>query len=268
MINSDESRKAILEQILKPSVRIMAKEAIGSGTIIYSQKGSTYVLTNHHVIEKNIEYKQVWDTVIKKDIKKDFTAPVELDAGRFDESGRYIASTTVLADIIAYDKEQDLALLKIRDNIKYPTSELYPHDKAASVPLLVPLCCCGAALGQKPIITFGNLNGIQIEIDNFEYWLSSAPSIFGNSGGGVYVSEGESWKFLGIPSRISVLFIGFGGSAVTHMGYFIPAFRIYKWLDDICYQFVYNKEYTIEQCDKLREEKKEKELAMYMRTKG
>jgi len=268
MVLNEKERKAILEQVLKPSVRILAKQTIGSGTIVYSKNGDTYVLTNHHVIEKNIEYKEVWDTVIKKDVKKDFTSPVELDAGRFDDTGRYIASTAVLADIIAYNKEQDLALLKVRDNINYPTATLYPYDKAESVPLLVPLCCCGAALGQKPIITFGNLNGVQIEIENFEYWLSSAPSIFGNSGGGVFINEDNQWKFLGVPSRVSVVFLGFSGSPVTHMGYFIPVFRIYKWLDDICYQFIYNDNFTPEQCDKLREEKKERELAMYMRSKG
>jgi len=267
MILSESLRRKVLDEVLKPSVRILAKDAIGSGTIIYSKDGQTYVLTNHHVIEKNIEYKQVWDNIIKKDVKRDFTSPVELNVGRYDDTGRYIASTSVLADIIAYSKEQDIALLKVRDNIQYNTAKLYPHEEAKNVPLLVPLCCCGAALGEKPVVTFGNLNGIQIEIDNYEFWLSSAPSVFGNSGGGVYVNENGTWKFLGIPSRISVVFIGFGGSAVTHMGYFIPAFRIYDWLDSVCYQFLYNPDYTPEQCDKLREEKKAKELAMYMRTK-
>jgi hypothetical protein len=268
MVLKEEERKKVLEQVVKCTARVRAKEAIGSGTVVYSKDGNTFVLTNHHVIEKNIEYKQVWDGLLRRDVKKDFFSPVELDFGRFDERGRFIASSTVLADIVLYDKPQDLALLKVRDVIDYPSAKLYPREDADRVPLLVPLCACGAALGEKPVVTFGNLNGMQIEIDGYEYWLSSAPSIFGNSGGGVYIYEDGDWYFLGIPSRVSVVFIGFGGSPVTHMGYFIPVFRIYRWLEEYCYQFIYDAAYTIEECEKMREEKRERELAMYMRSQA
>jgi len=268
MILEEKERIKVLTQIVKQSARIRAKEAIGSGTVIYSKEGNTFVLTNFHVIEKNIQYRDVWDNLLRKDVKKDFLSPVELDFGRFDESGRFIASSTVLADIILYNKPQDLALLKIRDDIEYPSAYLYPKEQAENVPLLAPLCACGAALGEKPVVTFGNLNGFQIEIEGYEFWLSSAPSIFGNSGGGVYTLLNNNWHFLGIPSRISVVFIGFGGSPVTHMGYFIPVSRIYKWLDEQCYYFLYDEKYTIKQCEELREEKKEKELALYMRSKA
>ncbi|MBS7621534.1 hypothetical protein KEJ32_05425, partial [Candidatus Bathyarchaeota archaeon] len=103
-----------------------------------------------------------------------------------------------------------------------------------------------------------NLNGKQIEIDNYEYWLSSAPSIFGNSGGGVFCLEDGKWYFVGIPSRITVVPLGFAPNVVTHMGYFIPLYRIYQFLDEALYQFIYDPNYTEEQCEKMREEKREK----------
>ena len=99
-------------------------------------------------------------------------------------------------------------------------------------------------------------NGVDNEIDNYEYWLSSAPSIFGNSGGGIFVHTEKDWFFLGIPSRIAVTG-GWGGSAVTHMGFFIPLFRIYDWLEDNCYQYIYDETMTKDECDELRESSKE-----------
>lgn len=264
----DKERKEVLEQILKPSVRVVAKKALGSGTVVYSKGGETYLLTNHHVIGGNIEYKDIWDGVIRKSIKKDFTSPVEVQMGRFDENGVYLASTSVQADIVAYSEQQDLALLKLRDKVDYPVVNLYPKAKTETVPLLVDLVCCGCALGEKPVITFGNLNGIQIEIDNEDFWLSTAPSIFGNSGGSVYAKDEGTWKFLGIPSRIPVIPIGYGGNAITHLGFFIPAYRVYRWLENEVYNFVYDKTLTPADCEKMREEKKEKELAVYMRRKG
>jgi intein/homing endonuclease len=120
----------------------------------------------------------------------------------------------VLADIVIYDKPQDLALLKVRDVIDYPCAKLYPKEDADKVPLLVPLCACGAALGEKPVVTFGNLNGIQIEIDGYEYWLSSAPSIFGNCLPGdtlVSMSDGTVKEIRDIKVGDLVLGYGFTG---------------------------------------------------------
>jgi S1-C subfamily serine protease len=265
-----EQEKNILEQVVRPSVRINAKDATGSGTIVHSKEQDTYVLTNHHVVDKNIEYKEkVWDNILEKDVKKKFTSPVEVNAGRYDEAGHFLAAINCQADIITYNKERDLALLKLKDTIKYSVANLYPFEQAKNVPLFKHLICCGAALGEfPPCVTEGRLNGFQKEIDNFEYWLSGANSIFGNSGGGIFITIENNWYLLGVPARISVIPLGYGGSAVSHMGYFIPAFSVFEWFDDMCYQFIYNPEFTKEQCDKLREEKKEKELAMFMRKQG
>ena len=46
----------LLEKVLKTQVRVIAGDAGGSGTIIYSKRNSrdeysTYVLTCHHVVE-------------------------------------------------------------------------------------------------------------------------------------------------------------------------------------------------------------------------
>ena len=95
------------------------------------------------------------------------------------------------------------------------------------------------------------------EIDHYKYWMSSAPTIFGNSGGAVYRwNDGsKQYEYIGIPSRISIQPMGFSADAITHMGYFIPIDRIYNLLEENDYQFIYDSSVSIEDCEKARKEK-------------
>lgn len=87
--------------------------------------------------------------------------------------------------------------------------------------------------------------------------MSSAQTIYGNSGGAVYrwSPQRKSYEYIGVPSRISVQPVGFSADAITHMGYFIPINRIYTLLDDNDYQFIYDNSYSIEDCKKTRDKK-------------
>ena len=95
------------------------------------------------------------------------------------------------------------------------------------------------------------------EIEHYKYWMSSAPTIFGNSGGAVYrfSSKRKKYEYIGVPSRISIQPMGFSADAITHMGYFIPIDRVYKLLEDNDYQFIYDDSISIEDCKKARKEK-------------
>ena len=53
--------------------------------------------------------------------------------------------------------------------------------------------------------------------------------------------------------------MGFSADAITHMGYFIPIDRVYKLLEDNDYQFIYDSEYSIEDCEKARDKKQKPE---------
>jgi S1-C subfamily serine protease len=242
------------------SCRVDAKGARGSCTIIYSKEGETFALTNFHVIANNIKYGTAWDPLLQMDKKTELRDVAQVLFPRLDKNNDIIGYATVNADIVMYHKEQDIALLKFRDETLYPVVKWYSKDTAKNIPILSKVIAIGAALGQKPIVTEGFLNGKQIEIDNYEYWMSGAQSIFGNSGGGLFVLEDDKWFFLGIPSRIAVQPMGFTAQAITHMGYFIPLHRIYGWLDDNCYEFLYDNNFTSEQCRLEREEKAKNEL--------
>ena len=256
-----------LIEAFKSSCRVDANQARGSCTIIHSKNGSTFALTNFHVVANNVKYGTIWDSLLQKDVKRELKDAVQILFPRMDKHNDVIGHATVTADIVLYDKEQDIALLKFRDETPYPAVEWHPVDGVKHIPILTRVAAIGAALGGKPIATEGLLNGKQIEIDNYEYWMSGAQSIFGNSGGGLFVQVDDEWTFLGIPSRIAVQPMGFANQAITHMGYFIPLFRIYEWLDDNCYQFLYDDEFTSEQCDKLRDEKTKNELVKLLAKK-
>ena len=98
------------------------------------------------------------------------------------------------------------------------------------------------------------------EVDSVSYWMSDAQIIYGNSGGAVF--HGERMDFIGIPSMVAVA--GWG-TPVTHMGYFSDIERIYKWLKDECFHFLYDEAFSPEQCAELREAKRTRELEMYKR---
>jgi hypothetical protein len=258
-------RKTLVEQVLVPVVRVRAAKARGSATVVHSSSAGTYLITNHHVVDDNISYKEVWDELLKRNVKKEFTSLVEVDFSRIDDCGVVSGVNSCYAEVVISNKERDMALLRlVKDQAVYRTAIFYPEALCEKVPILTELACAGAALGEKPIVTLGLLNGVQIEIDNYEYYMTSAQSIFGNSGGAVFAQHEDVWKYMGIPSRIPVIPIGFGGNAVTHMGLFIPVARIYGWLRDNCYEFLWDESTTKGACDLAREKKREKELSMAM----
>ena len=257
-------RNILHGKVLHPVVRVYTDKAIGSGTLLYSKNSkdedfSTFVLTNNHVISDLITYKKEWDPVLQRDMKREIKSAASVQEFRY-KLGRtlVLGESSVQADIVGYDVRQDMALLKLRDTKEYNNvAEMWP--KETPLDMLMELYCVGCGMGQKPLMTHGHLSGMGIEIENYDYMLSTALSIFGNSGGAVF--SVETLQFVGIPSRIIVSMLGF--QAITHMGYFIPITRVYNFLDDQCYQFIYDSNYTPEKCEKLREEKRERELAEY-----
>ena len=86
--------------------------------------------------------------------------------------------------------------------------------------------------------------------------MSSAQIIYGNSGGAIFLKD--TGEFIGVPSMIAVT--GYMGmSAITHMGFFIPIFRVYNFLEDNVFQFIYDNTYTSAQCERIRESKRTNE---------
>jgi len=254
------------EQMFYPTVRVRTKKAGGSGTVVYSEKYNdevyTYVITNHHVIADSVKIEKKWDPVLKRKVDKEILDTVFVEFFRYNNYSHTVGSFAVEADIVAYsevDGGQDWALLRVRDkeNTADWVANMFQLKELENIHIFDEVYAVGASLGHPPVASDGHISYMDDEIDHYKYWMSSAPTIFGNSGGAVYRWNGDNkqYEYIGIPSRISIQPMGFSADAITHMGYFIPIDRIYNLLEENDYQFIYDSNFSIEDCEKARKEK-------------
>jgi hypothetical protein len=68
--------------------------------------------------------------------------------------------------------------------------------------------------------------------------MQNAPSIFGNSGGGLF--HGVTGDLLGLTSRITVTQMGFGMDVQSWMGFSTHPDRLYEFFDHQELQFLYD----------------------------
>ena len=254
------------EQMFYPTVRVRTKKAGGSGTVVYSQEYNgevyTYVITNHHVVADSVKVEKKWDSVLKRKVDKEILDTVFVEFFRYNNYSHTVGSFAVEADIVAYsevDGGQDWALLRVRDkeNKADWVANMFKLKELENIHIFDEVFAVGASLGHPPVASDGHISYMDDEIDHYKYWMSSAPTIFGNSGGAVYRWSGDNkqYEYIGIPSRISIQPMGFSADAITHMGYFIPIDRIYNLLEENDYQFIYDSSVSIEDCEKARKEK-------------
>ena len=254
------------EKILYPVVRCRTDKAGGSGTIIYSKENPdkigeylNFILTNHHVIEDAIQIKQEFDSMIKREVKKEFTQKVRVDIFDYVNMSEMNSANTHTADIVAYDKSHDIALLKLDTpkKLKY-TATMFSRDKISNIKLFDQIYSCGASLLHDPFANKGEITYLNEDIDNKNYWMSNSNMIFGNSGGAVFLDE--TGEFIGIPARVTSTQLGFGFDIITWMGFFIPISRIYDFFDEQELKFIYNENITYQECMEKRKVHQKKSL--------
>lgn len=260
------------EKCLYPEVRVQAEKARGSGTILYSapvpgedDRHETYVLTNEHVVDDLIDLKKDWNTLLQRDVKKDILGTAQVETFEYDFVSRVIGGTTYQADIACYDKLEDLALLRLRTPRPFPhVATMYPRGEVEALRCFADVVTVGCGLGNKPVVTFGYISGFGYEVENKDFILMSAPSIFGNSGGATFLLE--TGQFIGVPARISVIFIGYSADPIPHLSYSIPVWRVYDFLEAQVYDFIYDPSTTSAECEKRREEQRRREELKLMGT--
>ena len=257
--SDDEFILAQHTKLLYPVARV---NDAGSGTIIYSKltdgdKYSTWVLTNHHVIEDKIKIEEEWDSYIQKNVKREKREIVYVEIFQYRDISTPVGTMKVEGKIEAYSKDGDMALIKLSTETQQPyVAVLCPKDNVDDLKVFDTSYAVGCSLGFPPIPTIGTITRLNFYISSLPYHMSSSQIIFGNSGGAMY--DGQ-YRFIGIPSRVAV----YGwASAATHMGLFIPIKQIYKWFDKEHLEFLYDGNKTETECLKAREEaisKKKKE---------
>ena len=90
-------------------------------------------------------------------------------------------------------------------------------------------------LGNDPVPSQGEVSSLKNELNGANYWMITAPTYFGNSGGGVY--RADTHQLIGVFSKIYTH--GKGSPVVIpHMGLCTPMDEIYKWLQEDKYDHV------------------------------
>ena len=255
-------------QVLRPEVRVRTAKDGGSGTVIWSapdpldlRHHSTFVLTCWHVIEDALTVRNEWDSRLGRERKQEFRQLVSVEFFDYDAvpHGRRPVSSTVDAEVVAYDKAHDMAILKLRMiNVAPYVAALVPLADTELLRIGSPTVTVGCAMGHDPIVTEGHITHMGDEIDFKLYWMSSALSLFGNSGGACFAENDDGdYRMVGIPSRIDV--IGWN-SPITHLGYISPISRIREFLDEQGYGFLDpDSGKTEESCAEERAEREDQE---------
>lgn len=238
-LNADELNKAMLY----PSVQISIGTGIGAGVIVYSRPEAggnnfhTYALTAHHVISRAV--KRIGAIEIRD----------KVSATVFFQDG---SSTVFQADIVSYNESKDLAILKICSTDEFSNAaEFMPRAELKNIKPFTGLYAIGCPLGNCPMPSSGELMSKSKLINGENFWMMSAPTIYGNSGGGIFIAD--TGKLIGISSMICV-YDNFISIPVAHLGIMVPPDMIYDWLDSQYYGFLYDTAISKETCETERKE--------------
>ena len=242
------------EKYIYPIVRVTQGNAGGSGTVVYSKQidpdslvYSTYVLTNYHVIADAISITEEWDSNLQKEVKREKRGMVYVESFKYRELSTPIGTLKVEAEIVLYNKDEDMALIKLSSEEKAD----YVANVSKEIPsyrVMDETVACGCSLGFPPIPTTGEVTRLNFQIDSLPFHMSSSQIIYGNSGGAMFLAE--TGELIGIPSLVPV--VGWS-TPVVHMGLFIPVERIYEWFEKEHYDFIYDSEKNEKECLEIRE---------------
>ena len=254
------------QKILYPVVRVRTEAAGGSGTVIYSQPNSekpdeylSFIMTCEHVIDNAITVREDWDPLLHKKISKEFKQQVGVELFSYVYLSKVDSSNSYRADIVAYDKEHDIAILKLDSPKKVDyVATIIPEKKIDDIKLFTPTLVSGCSLLHDPFGNPGFVTYMNEIIENKLYWMSNSSSIFGNSGGAVFLNEtGEQ---IGITARITSMQLGFGIDIITWMGFFVAPQRIYQFMKEQELNFLFDSTDTYQKAMKRREDKAKKSL--------
>jgi len=220
---------ALQRDILGPSVQVNVNGSVGGGTLLFSRETHSYVVTAHHVVHK---------IIVGHDAETRPPAEVTLytDAGA--------VADTVEGDLVAWDERKDLALLRLRAVHEYAgVARLASRDTLRSVRVFTPIYAVGCPLGHDPLPTPGEVATLNKELNGERFWMMNAPTIFGNSGGGVF--HRDTRELIGVSVMVCT-YDGAVSTPVPHLGILVSLDSVYDWLDSLNYNFIYDPEFPLE----------------------
>ncbi len=229
-LRKDATRDAALldRTILRPSVQVVGRGGVGGGTVIRSERETgggygTYIVTAFHVLQKLVEADAAG--AVKR-------GPIQVKL--FPDA----EAETVDSDLLIHDARRDLALLKLRSAKHYPiAARLASRERIRETSVFTPIYAVGCPLGHDPLPSFGEITTQRKEVNGERFWMMSAPTIFGNSGGGVF--HRETLEMIGVSAMICT-FDNPVSTPVPHLGILVPLDSVYDWLNENKFAFVYD----------------------------
>ncbi len=207
-----------------PTVQLAGATTVGSGVLLVStsvgdDEWETLLLTSWHVVR---------DIVADSDDEEPMI-PVAI----YEERGQ---PQHLQAELLHYDVGIDAALLRLLSTERVECGATLPtRAQLASIRTFSPIYAVGCPLGNDPIPTRGDVSDLEHFVDGGSYWMISAPTYIGNSGGGIY--DGRTHQLLGIFSKIYT-HGSLRPTVVPHMGLVTPLSQIYDWLEESGYASV------------------------------
>ena len=240
------SKVELRQKVLYPVVRVRTDKSGGSGVLIYSKADSknegkfiNVILTCQHVVDDCIKIKKEWNPVAKADRKRDILEEVNVELFDYDGS-RVLSANSTKGDIIGYDARHDIAAVRLHDPRHHEyTATVIPEEVIPSLELPDPVWTSGCSLLHEPFMNPGTVTFLREVIDQEEYLMSNAPSVFGNSGGGLF--HGDTGHFLGLTSRITTINLGFSVDVMTWMGFSTHPKRLYEFFRDQELHFLFDE---------------------------
>jgi S1-C subfamily serine protease len=222
--------------ILGPSVQVNVQGSVGGGTLLYSRDTHSYVITACHVIQK----------ILAAGGDDETRAPAEVTI--YDDVGASMDS--VDGDLVAWDEHKDLALLRLRTVHELRNvARLASRESLRSIRVFTPIYAVGCPLGHDPLPTLGEVATLNKEVNGERFWMMNAPTIFGNSGGGVF--HRETRELIGVSVMVCT-YDGAVSTPVPHLGIMVSLETVYDWLDSLNYHFIYDPEFPLEAFESVR----------------
>jgi len=206
-------------EMVGPTVQLAGDTTVGSGVLLASRAEpgrpgayETLLITAWHVV---------------RDIRADALVedpPIPVAIYLEDGSVRH-----ELGRVLAHDVPLDIALLRLECDQPVPFGAALPtRTQLDALRIFHPIYAVGCPLGNDPIPTRGEIADLQHQVDGNRYWMISAPTYIGNSGGGIF--DGHAHLLLGIFSKIYT-HGSLHPTVVPHMGLVTPMPLVYDWLE-------------------------------------
>lgn len=216
----DEER--MWRELVGPVVQLQGEETVGSGVLLASepvpgtQDWRTFVLTAWHVV---------------RDIEKDPEHPTTPVPVTIYGEDRQLVSET--ATVLRFDAGLDVALLQLDCKRRIDCgARVASRERLRGARIFDQVYAVGCPLGNDPIPTFGEIADTRHVVDGSRYWMISAPTYIGNSGGGIF--DARTHELMGIFSKIYTHGT-LRPTVVPHMGLVTSVEPVFEWLDALGY---------------------------------